>query len=333
MSAHILAQLLDAMAQDTAAVARLHDVMKSQGLDLQTMVQQGAKAPLRWLREVYPDLCADQAAQLGFAGGDRSRLTSYSPLSLALVSAGSIQEVLRLLTFLPLLTNSLTARFVDRDDYVKIMLTAHSGDAVLDRVTVFYCAAALLRLVRILGPESLELTIHVAWPRPAGFEHTSQNEPGGLRFDALFHHIVVPRRVLEAVCRFGDPIAYQNELANLEAKMVSLGSADDVGYRLKELLGEGDGLVSIESAATQLHMSVSTLKRRLAEAGTSFREIRESVLRDRAMLMLAEASLTLESIAGTLGYSDLAGFSHAFKRWTGTSPGVFRRRSAGRGAK
>ena len=32
-----------------------------------------------------------------------------------------------------------------------------------------------------------------------------------------------------------------------------------------------------------------------------------------------------DAIATALGYSDLANFSHAFKRWTGHSPGEFRR--------
>ena len=63
----------------------------------------------------------------------------------------------------------------------------------------------------------------------------------------------------------------------------------------------------------------------LAEAGTGFREVRESALRDRAMLLLSDATLSLESIASSLGYSDLANFSHAFKRWTDMSPGSFRR--------
>jgi AraC-like DNA-binding protein len=41
--------------------------------------------------------------------------------------------------------------------------------------------------------------------------------------------------------------------------------------------------------------------------------------------MLMDATLSLEAIASLLGYSDLSNFSHAFKRWTGHSPGAFRR--------
>lgn len=325
MTAHILAQLLDSSVLDAAATARFHAVMQREERNLSDMVRQGVQTPLRWFHEVYPDFSADQAAMLGYAAGKQARLTSYTPLSLPLVSAATIHDALRLLTFLPLISNSVSARFVDRADDVAIVLTATSNDPVLDRFPVFYCAAALIRLLHLISDEPLDLTIHIAWPRPAGFEHHSEFATDGLLFDAPLHHIVVPRSTLLAACRFADPIAYQNELRGLQARMVSLGIADDVGERVRRLLDTQRSLISIEDAAQMLHMSVSTLKRRLAETDTSFRDLRESMLKDHAILLLADVSLSLESISSALGYSDLANFSHAFKRWTGIAPGVFRK--------
>jgi len=108
-----------------------------------------------------------------------------------------------------------------------------------------------------------------------------------------------------------------------------LGTPDEIAVRVKHLIDGGPGLLRIDEVAKHLNLSVSTLKRRLAESGTNFSEIMERTLRDRAMLMLMDASMTLEAIGWALGYSDLANFSHAFKRWTGVAPGIFRRRSTG----
>ncbi len=329
MTAHILAQLLDSSLLDAAAAARFHAVLQREGRDLPTMVRQGVPTPLRWFREVYPDLGADQAAVLGYAAGGQARLTSFTPLSLPLVSAATIQEALRLLAFLPLISNSLSARYVDRADDLAIVLTATSNDPVLDRFPVFYCMAALIRLLHLLSVEPPDLSFHFACPRPAGFEQPPEFDADRLRFDAPLHHIVVPRSTLQAACRFADPIAYQTELAGLQARMASLGMSDDITERVRRLLDTPRSLISIEDTALKLHMSVSTLKRRLAEADTSFRDLRESVLKDRAMLLLTDASLSLDSISSALGYSDLANFSHAFKRWTGMAPGVFRRSPSG----
>lgn len=325
MTAHILAQLLESPVLDTAAVARFQALLQREGCELTAMMRQGAQTPLRWLHEVFPALDADQAALLGHAAGDQARLTSYSPLSLSLVSAATIHEVLRVLVFVPLISNSLSAHLVEREQDAAVVLTAASSDPVLDRFQVSYCVAAVSRLLLQLSDQPLDLAIDIAWPRPAGAELLLASAGHRFRFNAPRHQIVVSRAALQATCRFADPIAYQTERAGLQARMASLGIGDDITERLRRLLDSHRSLISIEEAAPKLHLSVSTLKRRLAEAGTSFRALRESVLQDRALLLLGDRSLSLDSIAGMLGYSDRANFSHAFKRWTGLSPGVFRR--------
>jgi AraC-like DNA-binding protein len=96
-----------------------------------------------------------------------------------------------------------------------------------------------------------------------------------------------------------------------------------VAERLAATLPEG---ADIADVARALHMSARTLQRRLEEGGTRFTE-----LLDRARLELAVAALrdpraTLTEVAFRLGFSDLATFSRAFKRWTGEPPGLWRQR-------
>lgn len=322
-------QLLESDVLSEEAVARFRALLVSEGVDFATMRTPGAQAPMRWLRDAYPAIDVDQASFLGYFAGEQVRLTSYSLLSLPLVGASSVSEVLRLLEFIPLISNAISARFFERSDAVLIMLTANSGDLVLDRIPVFYCAAAIVHLLRILSGDPLDLTIHVACPQPPSLAGHPECAAGKLRFNAPMHYIIVPRSTLEAVCRFSDPLAYQNAIANLQTMMIGLGTPDEIAVRVKHLIDDGPGLLRIDEVAKHLNLSVSTLKRRLAESGTNFSEIMERTLRDRAMLMLMDASMTLEAIGWALGYSDLANFSHAFKRWTGVAPGIFRRRSTG----
>ncbi|MFZ2176329.1 MAG: helix-turn-helix transcriptional regulator, partial [Rhodococcus sp. (in: high G+C Gram-positive bacteria)] len=94
--------------------------------------------------------------------------------------------------------------------------------------------------------------------------------------------------------------------------------------KVRQLLEKDPRQRSSKWVADQLSISTSTLKRRLSEEGTTFRELRQSFLRERAMLRLLDRSMSVSEIATELGYSDLTNFSHAFKRWTGRSPNEFR---------
>jgi AraC-like DNA-binding protein len=326
MPAHVLAQLLDSDVLDAEAVVRLRAILQREGVALGDMLKPGAQVPLRWFREVYPALDADQASCLGYLAGEQARLTSYSLLSLPLVSAGSVSEVLHLLTFMPLISSGISASFLERDDTVLVMLNADTGDAVLDRFPVFYCAGALIQVLAILSSESLALAIHFAFSLPPELARHPEYLAGRLRFDAPLSYIQVPKSTLEAVCRFSDPIAYANAVTQLQPMLDALRAPEDVSVRVKRLLEAGPGLQSIDEIACELNVSVSTLKRHLKSSGTSFRRLLEGVLEHRAMLMLTGSSMPLEEIALALGYSDLTNFSHAFKRWTGSSPSVFRRR-------
>ncbi len=68
-------------------------------------------------------------------------------------------------------------------------------------------------------------------------------------------------------------------------------------------------------------MSDRTLKRQLAAEGTSFSNLVDEVRYRHATSRLSRnPDYTLQEIADELGYSDVANFSRAFKRWSGRSP-------------
>jgi len=81
---------------------------------------------------------------------------------------------------------------------------------------------------------------------------------------------------------------------------------------------------SLDAVAGQLSVSPQTLRRRLAEEGTSFRQHKDELRRDIAIDALTSGDATMEDIAAKLGYADPSAFHRAFKRWTGSSPGSYR---------
>jgi AraC-like DNA-binding protein len=67
-------------------------------------------------------------------------------------------------------------------------------------------------------------------------------------------------------------------------------------------------------------MSTRTLARRLAAEDLTFLAVLEDMRKVLARHYLADASLPISRIAWLLGYQEVSGFTHAFRRWTGQAP-------------
>ncbi|MEU0499270.1 helix-turn-helix domain-containing protein [Mycobacterium sp. NPDC006124] len=319
-------QLLESEALDPGAVARLRRLMTREGVDDSTLVKHGAQAPLRWFREVYPDLDVNQATLLGFAFAAQAQLTSFGPLSFPLVSAGSVAEIMNLLAFLPLITTAVSPHFHPGERGLTIGLTGHTSDPALDCLAVAYSGSVLLRLLDMLVGDTRTVSLHLGWPAPVVMTEREDelSRTGRLVFGAPMSYLHVPADILEEVCRFSDPVAYRLAIAELTRTLDQCRGATSYSNKVRQLLDNAPGQRSSQSVADELSVSTSTLKRRLAEEGTTFRELRESCLRESAMFLLLTRSMSASQVATELGYRDPTNFSHAFKRWTGRSPREFR---------
>ncbi len=88
------------------------------------------------------------------------------------------------------------------------------------------------------------------------------------------------------------------------------------------LIGQVPALASV---AARLHVSVRTLQLHLKAAGHSYQELLNDVRRALAQRHLREAQLSITDIAFLPGYAELSVFGRSFRKWTGQTPGAFRR--------
>jgi AraC-like DNA-binding protein len=108
----------------------------------------------------------------------------------------------------------------------------------------------------------------------------------------------------------------------LKYKNVSSLSAR-VRRRLRQFLpGE---VPDFDALAGELHMTPATMRRRLHEEGESYQSIKDQLRRDLAISYLSHSSRSVMDIASELGFSERSAFHRAFRKWTGASPGAFRR--------
>jgi AraC-like DNA-binding protein len=116
-----------------------------------------------------------------------------------------------------------------------------------------------------------------------------------------------------------EPLA-ESELRRLPRSTTPLGAR--VAAHLESALPGG---ADIELVARAMHMSERTLQRRLEQEGTNFSDVLDRVRLEVAQRRLGDPTASLAEVAADLGFSDLATFSRAFKRWTGEPPGQWRR--------
>jgi AraC-like DNA-binding protein len=80
-----------------------------------------------------------------------------------------------------------------------------------------------------------------------------------------------------------------------------------------------------ELLAEQLGVSPATLRRRLRDEGQSYASLKDEIRSAIAQSLLGKNEPSVASIAAQLGFAEPSAFHRAFRKWTGKSPGEFRR--------
>jgi AraC-like DNA-binding protein len=92
-----------------------------------------------------------------------------------------------------------------------------------------------------------------------------------------------------------------------------------------KLFRESGRFPTLPEVATELDVHPRTLRRQLADEGTSFRALLNEARSTLAVDLLCNVGLTVEEVSKRLGYTDTSTFCHAFKRWHGVPPSAYPR--------
>lgn len=106
------------------------------------------------------------------------------------------------------------------------------------------------------------------------------------------------------------------------------GEEFTLGHQVRQQLvhhfNQQQQLLTATEVATHLNISSATLRRKLANLGTNFGEIKSQVRQSMALELLSNKYNTVDVIALLLGYSEARAFSRFFKQWTGLTPSQYR---------
>lgn len=119
------------------------------------------------------------------------------------------------------------------------------------------------------------------------------------------------------------------EEAPYDLLVMSRHSLKSIKAKIRFIVGSDftKGFPSREKLSEILHLSPSSLQRRLAEEGTSYQAIKDELRKDAAIRYLHHPELSVTATARLLGFEDSSAFNRTFKRWTGLPPGAYRKKN------
>lgn len=177
---------------------------------------------------------------------------------------------------------------------------------------------------QLLGAPLQDGEIRMPGPPPGWYQRGRIALPVPIHYGGSENELVLPLALFEAAPQLADPAVAALAREQCEREFHHLFRAvNRVSDRVRTLLSaavEAGDLPDLDGMAARLHMSARTLKRRLQEEGTQWRQLLDAELSRRACDWLREPGTSISEVAFRLGYQDVSNFSRAFRRWTGKTP-------------
>ncbi len=146
-----------------------------------------------------------------------------------------------------------------------------------------------------------------------------------VRYGASWTGFAMPAQMVDLPLKMSDPVILREASAIHRRVLEKTDQSKSLAMRVRRIMLEkGHQIPSLTVMARLFHLTPRTLHRRLLEEGASYKTIAEGVRHCLAVEYLKTSSLSIQEIAYLLGYTDLANFRRAFKRWEKIAPSEYR---------
>lgn len=168
--------------------------------------------------------------------------------------------------------------------------------------------------------------IWVPYAKPKEYRAYEEYYQCPVRFDAPEARIILPSVILQIPFLTANPTAHLLYKQQCDALLAQRFHNDGLTGRVLSYLDLVTRCYpSADEVATIMGLTGRSFRRQLANEQTTFRQLLDQARYQKAAHYLQCGQFSVDYIAEQLGYSESAAFIHAFQRWTGKSPSVFRK--------
>ncbi|WP_374354539.1 AraC family transcriptional regulator [Chitinimonas sp.] len=313
-------------------VRLLFDYLAAHGRDAQTVLGEAPPAAdascpaLHWRQLLETAATAIDDPTLGLRVGATITAAHLGPLGYVLAASSSVAEALgRYIRYQRLVhdVSPVSQRLHDGR-----LLLEWGDDARHIGLLANQCGlAALVQFARKLtGRELKPLAVHFVETTPADYSAYQAYFGCPVLFEQERTCLQFADSLLQQRLVQPDPALLAMLEQQVEALYAAMPARDPLLRRLQAVLSQAlpAGEPGLAYCAKTLQMSERTLRRRLAALDLPFRDLLEDTRWQLAQSYLRDARLSLPDIALLLGYSEQSAFNRAFRRWSGTTPRLWR---------
>lgn len=264
---------------------------------------------------------------IGFELGLRYNIATFGLWGFTLRTCRSLRDAVQhAMRYLPLSTAYCQLSLIDNDTHFGVVLNGDTIPLELREFLKLRDLATALNLLRELGLSGISVqAVELDLMQTAELEKSETLAAWNPHFAAPRTAVLIAPEDADRPLPTYDPHLVrmlEDQCRTQLARRQETGTAGQVRRQILCQLGLS---ATLEDTAAALAISPRSLRRRLEEENTSFRQLVDDERRSLAEQLLKNSLMTLEELAAQLGYLDTASFTRAFRRWHGQSPGQYRK--------
>jgi AraC-like DNA-binding protein len=268
--------------------------------------------------------CADLPLRAGMVLGT----DSFGVIGFSIVTSPTIGGAFqRLSRYCTILHTAASWTQVKDKGRLSLVWDVEKGSALGTRCAYEFTLSEAMHFSRIGAARPFDI-VEVRFPHAAPQDDSSYRRHfrAPLRWNAPHAALVLEPNIFDVPMAKADPhlLAYFERQA--DALAAQYATEEELSTRVRRLAIEAfpGGPPSLETVARRIGVSPRSLRRRLADEGTTFQALVESTRSELAKRYLQDPKLTVSEIAFLVGFSELSPFQRAFRRWTGLPPRAYR---------